>query len=314
MEALLNSLPIETAFAEATKSDPYSLDHALAVVKDTAFWCLVGMVGLAVVDVVAARRWKARYFFMHSIMNAIITILVLPDSWRIISDPLGALEHKVCSSVPLGLVFAIHFYHMLGSLIGFRLYYVDWLHHIIMVVLGCPCIMFAAMGPTVNFNFLFVCGIPGGLDYLMLVLVKEGAMKALDEKRYNTILNVWCRCPFLISTVVLTFIQLHMHKPPLHILCIRLFCMSINWWNGLYFMERVVSNYYVTHHKLKQALKSNKRSELEISKMADTRELKYTKTLVDAPEEHPLPSAPGAPRTMKTKTAKSVWEFIRAGS
>jgi len=58
-----------------------------------------------------------------------------------------------------------------------------------MVVLGCPAIMFAAMGPTVNFNFLFVCGIPGGLDYFMLVRVKEGLMKPLEEKRINTLVN-----------------------------------------------------------------------------------------------------------------------------
>ena len=78
----------------------------------------------------------------------------------------------------------------------------------------CPAIMFAAMGPCVNFNFLFVCGIPGGLDYYMLVRVKEGTMKSLDEKSINTNLNVWCRCPFLVSTVVLIFVQTHMHQPP----------------------------------------------------------------------------------------------------
>ena len=116
-------------------------------------------------------------------------------------------------------------------------------------------------------------------------------MKALDEKRINTTLNVWCRCkrkmadkmtakvpsflflkplesnffffnnffsfsfsfsfsflfflfiidyisigPFLVSCVVLNVIQCHMHQPPTHVLLMRIFCMLINWWNGLYFM------------------------------------------------------------------------------
>ena len=40
----------------------------------------------------------------------------------------------------------------------------------------------------------------------------------------------------------------------------------------------------------------------------------HEKVLIDKPEEHPLPSAPMNPRTMKTDLPKSVWEFIRAGS
>ena len=172
----------------------FTLAHALNVTKETSFWCLVGMCGILLVDVLYASRFKARYFVCHTIINALITLLVLQDSWWLLSDPLGALEHKSCSNVPLGLVFAIHFYHMIGAFVpkkygGFKLYYVDWLHHILMVVLGCPAIMFAAMGPTVNFNFLFVCGIPGGLDYFMLVRVKEGLMKPLEEKRINTLVN-----------------------------------------------------------------------------------------------------------------------------
>jgi hypothetical protein len=213
----------------------YTLSHAWNVTTETTFWCLVGMCAIFIIDISFASRFKARYFVCHSIINACITLLVLPDTWLLVTDPLASLDRKACSSIPLGLVFAIHFYHMAGAFIpkkygGFKLYYVDWLHHILMVVLGCPAIMFAAMGPVVNFNFLFVCGIPGGIDYYMLVCVKEGSMKPLDEKRINTTLNVWCRCPFLVSTVVLTFIQMHMHKPPIHIICIRIFCCIINWW------------------------------------------------------------------------------------
>ena len=78
-------------------------------------------------------------------------------------------------------------------------------------------------------------------------------------------------------------------------------------------MERVVSNYYVTHHKLKEAL-GKKGGAAMVEQMADRQSLKTDKVLVDRPEDHPLPSAPMAPRVMKTKAAKSVWEFIRAGS
>ena len=80
-------------------------------------------------------------------------------------------------------------------------------------------------------------------------------------------------------------------------------------------MERVVSNYHVTHYKLKEILKENKPGdEARVEKLASISDLKTKKVLIDQPEDHPLPSAPMAPRVMKTKAAKSVWEFIRAGS
>ena len=78
-------------------------------------------------------------------------------------------------------------------------------------------------------------------------------------------------------------------------------------------MERVVSNYHVTHYKLKEALKKEGGAAM-VRKMANERQLKTEKVLIDKPEEHPLPSAPMNPRTMKTDLPKSVWEFIRAGS
>ena len=50
--------------------------------------------------------------------------------------------------------------------------------------------------------------------------------------------------------------------------------------SGLYFMERVVSNYYVTHYKLKEALKQ-KGGAAQVSKMADENRLKTERVLVD---------------------------------
>ena len=33
-----------------------------------------------------------------------------------------------------------------------------------MVVVGCPAMMVGGMGPIHNFNFFFICGLPGGID------------------------------------------------------------------------------------------------------------------------------------------------------
>ena len=39
------------------------------------------------------------------------------------------------------------------------------------------------VGPLMNFNNFFMCGVPGGLDYAMLFAVKHGWMSPLQEKK-----------------------------------------------------------------------------------------------------------------------------------
>ena len=43
-------------------------------------------------------------------------------------------------------------------------------------------------------NF-FVCGLPGGLDYVLLSLMKFGAIEKITEKRYNMWLQTGIRWP-----------------------------------------------------------------------------------------------------------------------
>ena len=63
-----------------------------------------------------------------------------------------------------------------------------------------------------------------------------------------------------------------------------IWCAYLSWssflCSGLYFMERVVSNYSVTHYKLKEALKQ-KGGAAQVSKMADENKLKTDRVLVD---------------------------------
>lgn len=50
-------------------------------------------------------------------------------------------------------------------------------------------------GALNNVGCFFLSGLPGGLSYCMLVLVKEGAMSKLTEKRWNMRFQSWLRAP-----------------------------------------------------------------------------------------------------------------------
>jgi hypothetical protein len=208
---------------------------------------LLGVGALGVCDVVYARRTKARWFALHVIANAWIALLTLPDVWFIVSDPITALKTKTTNHWPTSLVFSVHVYHMLF----FRnLYFIDWLHHLLMVVVGAPVLITGEQGPLMNFNHFFMCGIPGGLDYAMLFAVKHGWMSPLREKQYNSSINVWCRTPFLVITASFAYIQNFIQDGvPTWILVTRAFLMVLACWNALFFMERVVGNFHVSMYK-----------------------------------------------------------------
>ena len=42
---------------------------------------------------------------------------------------------------------------------------------------------------------MFVCGVPGAIDYALLSLVKQGRLDRMLEKRWNTLINTWLRGP-----------------------------------------------------------------------------------------------------------------------
>ena len=101
----------------------------IEVVWRTTCAGLYGMLALAVCDVFYARHTKARYFALHVICNAWISLLCVPDLYLILTDPIHALSQKVTTNHwPTSLVFSIHLYHM----VFFRnLQWIDWLHHIL---------------------------------------------------------------------------------------------------------------------------------------------------------------------------------------
>jgi hypothetical protein len=100
-------------------------------------------------------------------------------------------------------------------------------------------------GPIQNFIAFFICGLPGGLDYLMLFGVKQGYFEKLDEKQWNARINVWVRSPGLMACCCFLYIAAlygpaeslcSSNKPVLFIAGILVFL------NGQYYMQVVVGN------------------------------------------------------------------------
>ena len=150
------------------------------------------------------------------------------------------------------IIYSIHFYHILWYYNKLR--YDDWLHHIVMVGITLPLTHLLVDVNLLGFGFFFVTGLPGGVDYLLLALVRNNMIDRMIEKQINLYINMWIRCPGCISNVTLGIVELIKNYDILVysqiiVFSIMLFC---TFWNGVYFMTNVVSNYAIETHIYKK--------------------------------------------------------------
>ena len=180
-----------------------------------------------------------RWFFLHAAANAFVVVWGIKDCITTVDNPSDAMaQHHQCSSIPGGFVAAIHTYHVLR----FKLGPGDIFHHVAFAGVGCFSNHLVNYGPLANLYFFFVCGLPGGIDYFLLGLVKCGRLAAMEEKRLNSTINLWVRAPGL--TMVFSFawsaFRTGKHDVNPFVMTVLAF-ISVH--NGQYYLGRVVANY-----------------------------------------------------------------------
>jgi hypothetical protein len=201
---------------------------------------LLSILALAVFDVLVARFTKARWFAVHAVANAWVVSFAAGDMLRVLADPFQSGLGPY-SMLPLEMIIAVHVYHMVAFS---NLRQEDYVHHILFAgVMGAFAVT-DTWGPITNFVAFFVSGLPGGLDYCMLVAVKHGWLDSLTEKVWATRLNVWVRSPGLqIAALLLYCIGVdpvsrshHQHGITRYISFIT---AALTFLNGTFYMQQV---------------------------------------------------------------------------
>lgn len=116
-----------------------------------------------------------------------------PDVWRGLTDPIHSWTGPSQTMVANSSIVAVHLYHVLA----FKLSTAEIVHHAVFVIILCGLgIAFKQQGGIANnFGCFFLSGLPGGIDYLLLVLVKQELISKMAEKRLNATINTWLRGP-----------------------------------------------------------------------------------------------------------------------
>jgi len=132
---------------------------------------------------------------------------------------------------------ALHIYHVLF----WSLKPIDVLHHVTSVFVCCP-LMHCMNTIITSWHLLIGTGIPGGIDYLFLTLVKYNVLDSMVEKRINAWLNAYLRAPLGVIGSFLTFAYLRQTESTIKQVA-SFVIMVTTYWNATYFAKLAIESY-----------------------------------------------------------------------
>jgi hypothetical protein len=188
--------------------------------------------------ILAYKGLNGRYYILHTVTNGICVILTFEGMLKTIMDPMKAGQGVAHLNGYL-VVTALHIYHV----VAFPLNFQDWLHHFLMIGIVGPITFKFARGPICDYCSFFISGLPGGIDYAMLSLVKNGRLSKMVEKRVNAAINTWIRVPFtVIGGFILFQFQIYYNLNRGEQAMIITVALLVGW-NAVFYGRRVIENY-----------------------------------------------------------------------
>jgi hypothetical protein len=204
-----------------------------------------------IIDLLLGKYVKGKYYLLHFINNIIVVYYTYKDTILIYVDFNNYILNDG-SEMPIIITVALHIYHII--LYYNILRFDDWLHHILMIFILLPLSIYLDAGILLNHGLFFLTGLPGGIDYFLLFLNRNNIISKITEKKINTKLNLWIRCPGCISHTVLSILCISIRYKTEVVdqfqLFLSFFSAFLVYWNGIYFLNQVVSNYATNQYIL----------------------------------------------------------------
>lgn len=196
---------------------------------------------------------KGRYYIVHSLANAAIVALSIQDVISIYKNPYASMDESTTALWSSSITYSVHFYHFASYYKTFR--FDDWLHHILMIFVALPLAGYFGSLKLLSHSLFYTTGLPGMIDYALLSLVRNNKIQRFTEKSVNRLLNIMIRCPGCVIHSYLTLLLVQEVTTPVE-QYIGVITGLLVYWNGVYFMDQVVGNYYIVA-KEQQETKTN---------------------------------------------------------
>lgn len=177
------------------------------------------------------------YYLIHTFHNAVIVYETHHEIVKTLTD-FGSIGTASPNYYAAELVFALHFYHIVYYYQKLR--FDDWLHHILMIFVALPIGVNLPAGTLLGFSLYFTTGLPGGIDYFLLFLVRNNWLHRDTEKRMNARLATWIRGPGCVAQAAFTVAYLSMQNSSGIWVWLAYLSAVLNYWNGAYFSAQVI--------------------------------------------------------------------------
>lgn len=135
-----------------------------------------------------------RWYFLHSFGNLLICLYTITPMLKLLSDPIYNIQNPIRFEESTLISAVLHTYHLLF----FKCNMDDLVHHLTFVLFGTITHYLVNWGYIAALYHFFICGLPGGIDYLVLGLVKAGKVGKRTRIRLAVELNNWVRAPGII--------------------------------------------------------------------------------------------------------------------
>lgn len=188
-------------------------------------------------------RIEGRYYFNHFLCNIMVvhntfsSMLMSYSSFEIMNNQITSLYNAKV------IIYSLHLYHVLWYNNNLRRD--DWIHHILMIGIVLPLTEIVPQNNIISHALFFTTGLPGLIDYSLLFLNRNNIINRYFEKRVNTFLNLWIRapgcimnCSMSIMAIITNYNQLTNYQ-----LYGGIIMASLVYWNGIYFMAQVLTDY-----------------------------------------------------------------------
>mgnify|MGYP004280387799 CR=1 FL=1 len=194
---------------------------------------------------------SARYFTMHVILNAYISYITYNTTIHFLLNPIAEYNyHSEIGISSCSMIIGFHMYHILTEKLNLE----DKMHHIITVFITGSAGLLSKCGDILAAINFFMCGLPGGLDYLLLVFLKYNLISKITEKYINRWLNLLIRMPGMM--LCFWYSMLNIYYGNLNIIqdAIPIIAVCIMTINSIYYCNKTVGNYHVRLYEKQKSM------------------------------------------------------------
>jgi len=184
----------------------------------------------------------SKWFFIHSIINMIVVYYSLNDVKKCIEymPECYNIGWNNDSIKVYNYAFILHIYHC----IFYKLTNEDLLHHFLMVAI-CGTLCYHIKSILSSLALFFLSGLPGGIDYFLLFLVKKNIVSSIFEKRVYVYISTYIRSPGCVLTFFIGLYGVHNYyiNKNYYKLSLLLSTIILILWNGQYYLLKSHESY-----------------------------------------------------------------------